>query len=997
MKHSKRRIQRIAAMVLSVAMLMSNAQALSSGKWLHQSSLSLADTLRMESGIYIQPEAGNRQSEHVLEYTPGGDVYPMVAYGSTLYGRSTLEYVTTQYLEPAGLSMAAGINGSFFDVATGLPLGCVITEGILRTSGDTASIGFRADGTALIGKPGLTIAVTYPNGEYSHVHYNKQLTNGNGVVLYSRDYDTRTKNTVSGYHVVLQPEAGTLPLTGTLSASVVDIVTDTQTCQIPEGGMVLAVATQTDYAYTMASRILALTVGDTVTISVSCDEAWQDVVYACGGGDLLVTDGMAAETFTLDSAERLAARTAVGLKADGTLVFFTTDGLQADARGLTLPETAARMAELGCVTALNLDGGGSTALGAAYPGETALTVINSPSDGALRRSANFIFLVRKMVPSGSASRLHLYPYDVLALAGSQFTPAVRATDSAGMPAEVPQRLTFRAENAQVTEDGLVTAGTGGGSVTVRSGEMESTAKITVISAPTEIQLYQQSGSRALRSLTVGARSRTDLQAEASYYGLPVFDDDSLYTWEVSGGIGQIDETGLFTAVQTTEPMTGQIRVSYGTTSTVIPVTVTAMTLSGSVVQSFETEGTAATAGAGLQVTENRDLTKVRYGSASLCADYAFAQVQAEEGVKKQVRMATKTILPEDTDVLGVWILGDNSGNALSARVAVDGKETSIWLTTLNFTGWKFVTAELGAGRKNLTGFALTQEENGAESGTIYLDQVTAANGVFADTEPPVITTVLTESALQIEVSDALSGLQHAAVFLDGREQTVSWEAGRTQLALPTDGAYHRLTVTASDRFGNLVSYTMEVEGELEPVFIDTQTHWAKTQIAYLYREGVLTGSADGQGNLCYRPDDSMTRQEFIVALMRWLGDSVPQTDGTLPFADTAAIANWAKDAMTRAYELGLLTGSSKQGVLYANPTATITRQEAMAIIGRTQEKGYVEAELQEFSDFNQVALWAYEHIAAMVTRGVISGSGGALLPSGPVTRAQVAKILCQLT
>ena len=37
------------------------------------------------------------------------------------------------------------------------------------------------------------------------------------------------------------------------------------------------------------------------------------------------------------------------------------------AYGVTLAELAARMVELGCVTALNLDGGGSTTIGVTYP------------------------------------------------------------------------------------------------------------------------------------------------------------------------------------------------------------------------------------------------------------------------------------------------------------------------------------------------------------------------------------------------------------------------------------------------------------------------------------------------------------------------------------------------------------------------------------------------------------------------------------------------------
>ena len=41
----------------------------------------------------------------------------------------------------------------------------------------------------------------------AEVFYNKVLTTGNGIGLYSRDYDTATKNQISAYNVVLAPTA----------------------------------------------------------------------------------------------------------------------------------------------------------------------------------------------------------------------------------------------------------------------------------------------------------------------------------------------------------------------------------------------------------------------------------------------------------------------------------------------------------------------------------------------------------------------------------------------------------------------------------------------------------------------------------------------------------------------------------------------------------------------------------------------------------------------
>jgi exopolysaccharide biosynthesis protein len=56
-------------------------------------------------------------------------------------------------------------------------------------------------------------------------------------------------------------------------------------------------------------------------------------------------------------------RTAVGMIAPGHVVFVVVDGRSAGySRGMTLPELAQTMKDLGCEVAYNLDGGGSSAL-----------------------------------------------------------------------------------------------------------------------------------------------------------------------------------------------------------------------------------------------------------------------------------------------------------------------------------------------------------------------------------------------------------------------------------------------------------------------------------------------------------------------------------------------------------------------------------------------------------------------------------------------------------
>ncbi len=91
------------------------------------------------------------------------------------------------------------------------------------------------------------------------------------------------------------------------------------------------------------------------------------VEQAIGGGPMLISDGEVristnAEVFFGTSIPNIHPRTAYGYRADSTLILLVVDGRQAASRGVDLEELADIMLALGCVEALNMDGGGSTAL-----------------------------------------------------------------------------------------------------------------------------------------------------------------------------------------------------------------------------------------------------------------------------------------------------------------------------------------------------------------------------------------------------------------------------------------------------------------------------------------------------------------------------------------------------------------------------------------------------------------------------------------------------------
>ena len=81
----------------------------------------------------------------------------------------------------------------------------------------------------------------------------------------------------------------------------------------------------------------------------------------CCFGPVLVADGKVNES-VYDTNTSFNARTAIGQRADGVIIFLCIDGRQAGSLGATYIDVAQIMEELGAVNACNLDGGASTVM-----------------------------------------------------------------------------------------------------------------------------------------------------------------------------------------------------------------------------------------------------------------------------------------------------------------------------------------------------------------------------------------------------------------------------------------------------------------------------------------------------------------------------------------------------------------------------------------------------------------------------------------------------------
>ncbi len=119
-----------------------------------------------------------------------------------------------------------------------------------------------------------------------------------------------------------------------------------------------------------------------------------------GFGTMLVANGELWHSLPTTSyySDR-ASRTAVGITATGRVVFMVLDGRQEPwSCGGSMIEIAQIMKLAGCVTAINLDGGGSTTFVARQAGDEELSLVNRPSDG-VQRSVSTSLMMYSTAPS----------------------------------------------------------------------------------------------------------------------------------------------------------------------------------------------------------------------------------------------------------------------------------------------------------------------------------------------------------------------------------------------------------------------------------------------------------------------------------------------------------------------------------------------------------------------------------------------------------------------
>ena len=522
------------------------------------------------NNIFISDQSSvGKQNETYYEYKPNDGIVPVIVNDTYIYGKTKVSKMADKLINQ-GLYPIMVMNSDFFSLKTGVQMGNQVIDGEVVTKDSTGqdAVGFRKDGTAFMSWLQIDTTLTLGDNTFKIENINK-YPQPYSIYLLTDKFSTTTKSEKPSYNVIIGSLSDKMTINSTITGVVEDIVESDEAVEIPKGKIVLCV--DKNITAEKMDNVKLLNIGDEVEITnkFEGDARWSECEHIQGSiGGRLIKDGE-----ILDTDQEAAPRSAIGIKKDGTIIFYTIDGRQSGhSYGLRLKTLSKRLSELGCVDAINFDGGGSTAIVGVYPGYDDMTLLNKPSDGGERDVATFIALMNTREATGVADKLHISPYGGNYLSGTKEKFVVAATDENDFPAKVSGDITFSADGASyVNDDGtIVLMGNGDIKVEATNGNIKGTTTVTVFSNPDNIKLFNN--KKEVKSLTVSAGETVDLGAQAYVQSKPLSATADCFVWSVDPAIGTITDSGEFKANYVTAK--GNITVKAANKTVTLPVSVT---------------------------------------------------------------------------------------------------------------------------------------------------------------------------------------------------------------------------------------------------------------------------------------------------------------------------------------------------------------------------------------------------------------------------------------
>ena len=109
--------------------------------------------------------------------------------------------------------------------------------------------------------------------------------------------------------------------------------------------------------------------------------------------------------------------------------------------------------------------------------------------------------------------------------------------------------------------------------------------------------------------------------------------------------------------------------------------------------------------------------------------------------------------------------------------------------------------------------------------------------------------------------------------------------------------------------------------------------WYQKAVTWAHSVGIVNGVTA----TTFSPNANITRQDFVLMLMRYLNnvrmvDRTWKPDDLSRFVDAGSVGSWALDAMKDAVAINAISGVTVDGRLYIQPARSATRAEAAKIL-----------------------------------------------------------------
>lgn len=169
-------------------------------------------------------------------------------------------------------------------------------------------------------------------------------------------------------------------------------------------------------------------------------------------------------------------------------------------------------------------------------------------------------------------------------------------------------------------------------------------------------------------------------------------------------------------------------------------------------------------------------------------------------------------------------------------------------------------------------------------------------------------------------------------------------------------------------------------------FSDLRDHWAEQYIKTAVSKGFVSGYPDAK----FRPDKDVSRAEFTSMINKALGNT-----GTVSVSFTDVPSNeWYYNDIQKGMSASFVGGYDDNTF---RPNAPVTRQEAAVMISRLIPTYGSNTNLQSYPDYTSVSDWATAAMSKVCGKKYMGAyKDGKLHPLDNLTRAQTAKILCDI-